>query len=156
MITRFFGVSALMVVACMVAWIPAQAEERPVLKNDSEWLGRSYTELIHALGVPSAMTGRRAGSLELYYEKSKVGDGEPTVRLSGGVVLWVNPKGDLKFKRTLPPAKGAYVGQSVKELVERLGQPQEFTRGQISDIAVFADGLAVSLKDGMVMGLHQR
>lgn len=155
-ITNVFNICSALIVGAMVMFTANTTPETTSAHPEGGWLGATQEKVLEELGVPARIDHGIHGSAALYYREKGKRIGEPTFRLHGGVVIWVSPECSMKFIKTSPPSTGAYLGQNVKELVTRLGQPEGFSTGQFSTQIKYKNGLNVSLTNGMVVGILNR
>ncbi len=154
--TRLFNVSALFVIASMI-WLSPQSNQSETTNSQLTLsLGDTLQGAFQVLGVPAMIQTSTQGVSELYFGSDSDKSNEPTVRINNGIVIWLNPDAIQKVKKVEMPKTGTYLGQSVEQLVRRLGQPVRFLHGAQAERVEFKSGLSVSLADGLVVGITQR
>ncbi len=155
--TRSLSIAALTLVTALL-WAPTPGSLNPGSENANAVisLGDNLQKVLDTLGVPSGIQADSQGVAALTYADPSTDTNEPTLRVNSGIVIWIHPKATLKSQGTPRPAEGAYLGQSVQQLVQRLGQPSKFSAGLQLVSVEYADGLSVSLANGRVVGITKR
>ncbi|MFT7617705.1 MAG: hypothetical protein ACI97A_001344 [Planctomycetota bacterium] len=152
-ITKHFQLFSSLIVGAMIFLSQGATPEPGVSHMNESFLGATQARVFRELGVPARIDSGIQGSVSFYYKQCDPALSNPTIRLHGGVVIWVSPKAKLSFKKINQPSEGAYLGQDAKQLVARLGQASKFFEGQSSTQLVYKSGLQVNLNHGMVIGI---
>lgn len=154
-ITKFFNICSIIIIGAMISLSQSDSRPKAVAAEKASYLGATQERVFKELGVPDQISASPHGSMELTYAKAGNSDSEATIRLHNGIVIWVAPEAKLSFKKVNQPSSGTYLGQSVRELVSRLGQPVEISTGQLTTQISYSNGLTVGLNHGIVVGTYK-
>ena len=120
--------------------------------TSSELIGQRQEAVLERLGPPDSI--HSAPSL-LEFTYAGAHDTEVKVALHEGLVFCVSSPDAAMPEANPIPATGAYLGQSLEDLLEQVGPPTDFTvaSGAPWFSATWASGLEVTVSQGTVVGI---
>jgi serine/threonine protein kinase len=138
-------------------WVsPSETESieiRPGMTRPADLLGRSRTFVLARLGPPSSITTSRDGQTWGYRNTRTDGVVEDALEFAGTRVVSHTSRTDLLGYNSWR-TDGPNLGQSVEDLVRAYGAPTGRAQGALTVEMAFANGVRISAKDGIVVGIH--